>query len=82
MISGSIVASVGLVLGMMSLTEDQSNSDKQAFQILSLVHLAVGVPLFCVGLTKKRVFVMNTASVSLAPTITRNGGTLGLAVTF
>jgi len=82
LVSGTIITSVGLLLGAMSIDDSGSSRDRQQLQIIALVHLAVGIPLFCVGLTKKKVFVFNTASVSLAPTITKNSATFGLSVRF
>jgi hypothetical protein len=82
LITGTIIGAVGVVIGVMSLDDSHSRSDTEFYQLFSLVHLAVGIPLFCVGFTKKKVFVFNNASVSLAPTITKTSATFGLSVRF
>lgn len=83
LVTGTIITSMGLIFGIMSLEESSgSSSGTSSLQLVTLVHFAIGVPLFIVGLTKKKVFVADHATVSLAPTITKNSATFGLSVRF
>lgn len=79
LISGSIIAGMGLLFTTLALSEDR-RSDRELYQLLAIVHIAVGVPLFLVGLSSKRVYVAN--NVSLAPAVFRGGGGASLAFTF
>jgi len=79
LVSGSIITAMGLFFFV--IASDQTG-DKSDLQLISLAHFAVGIPLFCVGLTKRKVFVLDNASVSLAPTVTKSSATFGLSVTF
>ncbi len=82
LVTGTIVTSMGIIFGIMGLDDSNARDDRETLQLVSLVHLAVGVPMFCVGLTKKKMFVADKASVSLAPTITKTSTTFGLSVRF
>jgi hypothetical protein len=79
LISGSIITGMGLVFTALAF-DDGSRSSKETMQIAAIVHFAVGVPLFCVGLGTRRVFVADR--ISLVPTIHRSGGGASLAITF
>lgn len=66
LVSGAIVSGFGIIftgLGMDS--ESASRDGQQTMLVAGIVHLAIGIPLFCVGLSTKRVFVSN--NVSFAP---------------
>lgn len=79
LISGSIITGVGLLFTALSL-DDSSRSSKETMQIAAIVHIAIGVPLFCVGLGSKKVFVADR--VSFVPTIHCSGGGASLSFMF
>jgi hypothetical protein len=66
LVSGSIVSGFGLIFTGLGLDNDSGSRDgTQTMLVAGIVHLAIGIPLFCVGLSTKRVFVAN--NVSFAP---------------
>lgn len=81
LITGSIIGGMGLILGYLAVEEDgRYNSSASSFTVFAILHLAVGIPLFCVGLGSKKVFVADR--VSLVPTINRTGGSAALTISF
>lgn len=82
LIAGSIVGGFGLMFTALSLSDDRNRSrDENPLLIAGVLHLAIGLPLFFVGLGTKRVFVANN-TVSLVPSYVRGGGTAALSITF
>jgi hypothetical protein len=66
LISGSIIGGFGIVFTALGLDSDSGSRDgRETMLVAGIVHLAIGIPLFCVGLSSKRVFVAN--NVSFAP---------------
>ncbi len=81
LITGSLIAAFGLIFTGLGLDEQSGRSGRESILYGGVIHLAVGIPLFCVGLTSKRTFVAN--SVSLAPVFHRGGGgSAALSLTF
>ena len=78
LITGSILSGMGLVFGYLALNDSRSFSD--TVPLLAVVHLAVGIPMFCVGLSTKKVFVADRMSV--VPSVNRTGASATLSISF
>lgn len=81
LVTGSIIGAFGLIFTGLALDDDGYGRGRETLLYGGIAHLAVGIPLFCVGLTSKRTFVAN--HVSLAPVFHRGGGgSAALSLTF
>jgi hypothetical protein len=86
LVAGSIVTAIGFVTALIVYSEAGESSFRSGteslYKGLAIIHVAVGLPLFFVGLTPKRVFVPDSMRFAIAPAISRTGGSLGVALSF